>query len=789
MSKAPSQANVSYRYWFQAVEMVTPLRVILYARVSRDEQGDPLSGEIPAQVNDLKEWAIALGWQIVAIYEEKESGANRNRPMVNYALDRLNAKEADALVVHDLSRLARSTLFTLEIFERLLKHKALFISKRESHYDFRNADDLFFLTILAATHEHSLALLKTHTSKGKRDRARRGLYNASIVPFGYQHSGNKEIPPTVIEKEARIVELAAERYAEGIYSDHQVAEWLNIQGFRTRKGGYFTADILREMLQNPFYIGRMPYRRRRGKSEEEYEGRHPAILSQELWDRCQQARAARRTSGRTQAPVYRAYLLSDLAVCDVCDRKLRAQAQGKAGHLTYYREASADRGYKDCPHQHKSIRTEIVDEQIHTLLNAMELPQEWSTDLVQKLREDESVQHQQKLREQYERELSQLRHMEQKGRYQGTSEALERDYVRVEAALAKLPSRRELEQMLAVFATPDSFQAEWKRSSALDQRDLLRLMLVEVRVDISMGRVVSLTPFDAFVPLFRLIPGLEERTDGEFVLVRVPKTQRPIPLSELPTLKHVAAPLGVSPFFTQIPALADERMRIAPGLSDALTRCRESGREPRTLIQVESAYVPPLPADVRKWIGAKTSVQTMAGVLQRSATSIDVLASYLWGWDQWVTVGQAEKLKVLIDEAYRLLTPGGVWYGVDVLPRDMATHWLRRFFGQVDDWLEAEAKIPSLLELNAALQNAGFVVTLKRRVYAQGVQLGAALKIVEQRQGLLARLPDKVYTAGLERLRQAIQTEGVNTIQDSQVAVLEWWAQKPMPREVEAGVA
>jgi site-specific DNA recombinase len=785
MSKTLNQTNASYRYWFQAVEMVAPLRVVLYARVSGEEQGDPLSGEIPAQVNDLKEWAISLGWQIVVIYEEIESGANRNRPKLQYALEMLEAKEADALVVHDLSRLARSTVFTLEIFEKLIKLKALFISKRESHYDFRNADDLFFLTILAATHEHSLALLKTHTSKGKRDRARRGLYNASVVPFGYQHSGNKEIPPTVVEKEARIVELAAERYAEGIYSDHQVAEWLNIQGYRTRKGGYFTADILREMLQNPFYIGRMPYRRRRAKSEEEYEGRHPAILRQELWDRCQQARAARRTSGRTQAPVYRAYLLSDLAVCDVCGRKLRAQAQGQQGQLTYYREASADRGYKDCPHQHTSIRTEVVDEQMQALVNALKLPQEWSTDLGQKLREDESIQHQQKLREQYERELSQIRHTEQKGRYQGTPEALERDYARVEAELAKLPSRRELEQMLAVFETPESFQAEWQQSSALDQRDLLRLMLTEVRVDISTGRVVSLTPFDAFVPLFRCIPGIEERAGGEFVLVRMPTTRHPVSLIELPDLKQVTKLPAISPFFTQLPALADDRVRIAPGLSDALTRCRESDRNPRTLVQVESAYVQPLPADVRKWKSAKASVMTMESVLQRADASIDVLASYLWGWDQWVMVGQAEKLNILMAEAYRLLMRGGVWYGVDVLPSDLPTHWLGRFF-EADEWMEKVAKIPSLLELNVALQNAGFVVTMKRRVYAQPVQLGAILQIAEQRQGLLAQMPDEIYTAGLGRLRQAVASEGANTVQDSQVALLEWWAQKPMTQEVDA---
>ena len=38
-------------------------------------------------------------------------------------------------------------------------------------------------------------------------------------------------------EEARAVREAYERYATGNYTDREIADWLNEQGYRTRRGG------------------------------------------------------------------------------------------------------------------------------------------------------------------------------------------------------------------------------------------------------------------------------------------------------------------------------------------------------------------------------------------------------------------------------------------------------------------------------------------------------------------------------------------------------------------------
>lgn len=751
----------------------TPIRVILYARVSTEEQGEAGRQTLDAQIREMRELATEFGWTIVREYREKESGASRTRPQLTYALNLLEEREADALMVHDLSRLARSLVFTLTIFEQVLQWNALFISHRERHYDIRDPNDRFFLSLLAAMHEYSLELLKAHTRKGKRERAHKGLYNASIIPFGYRHSGNKDLPPTIVPEEAVIVRAAFERYALGDASDRQVASWLNAQGYRTRQGKPFTAEMIREMLQNPFYIGKIPYKRKRGKAEELIEGRHEPIVRLELWEKCQAVRQARRGSVRARVPVFRPYLLSGVAVCDVCGKPLRAQAQ--SGGQTYYREVSHERGQLDCPHRRMSLRTEIADAQMHALVRAIELPPDWSADLARYVREDADFQALLKRRRQLLNELSKVRHQQQRGDFDDDPQAYWRDYERLRAELAQLPREEDLQKVLAVFASPTTFQEAWRGASAIDQRDLLRLMVSEVRVAMDTGQITAFTPLEVFEPLFQRVPGLVPRTDGAFVVVSLPDPTTVPNLTHLPDVTAATA-FRVPPFFVEIPITYPNTTRLAPELSEALQRCREARRRMHTLLQIASPYVRPLPADVRRWRGVSAHTLNPAQIAERPAESVDVVATSLYLWEAWTNPAITPSLMEQIQTIVRLLPSGGVWYALEVLPTDLPAHWVWRFFPDAAEvvW----QRVPDLLTLNKMLQEAGLTTKVQRRVYAQRVRLDVALQIAEQRGGILALVPDEVYTRGVENLRQVMARDGAQTFLDSRVALVEWWGQK-----------
>jgi DNA invertase Pin-like site-specific DNA recombinase len=94
------------------------MRAIAYCRVSTQEQGrDGLGAD--AQRAKVTEACSARGWELVDVATDVASGKSTNRrPAFQAALERLDAGEADALVVSKLDRLSRSMLDFATLMER-----------------------------------------------------------------------------------------------------------------------------------------------------------------------------------------------------------------------------------------------------------------------------------------------------------------------------------------------------------------------------------------------------------------------------------------------------------------------------------------------------------------------------------------------------------------------------------------------------------------------------------------------------------------------------------------------
>jgi DNA invertase Pin-like site-specific DNA recombinase len=84
-------------------------RLIAYRRVSTQDQGDSGAG-LQAQETSIKREVRAREWDVVGWYHDVASGGSMDkRPQLDLAIRRLQAGEADALVVAKLDRLSRST--------------------------------------------------------------------------------------------------------------------------------------------------------------------------------------------------------------------------------------------------------------------------------------------------------------------------------------------------------------------------------------------------------------------------------------------------------------------------------------------------------------------------------------------------------------------------------------------------------------------------------------------------------------------------------------------------------
>ena len=90
-------------------------RAVIYARVS--SVGDRQSTE--RQVADLTRYAEASGMEVVAVYEEKASGAKRDREQLSACLEFLRGGGAEHLLVTELSRLGRNLRQVLEVVDEL----------------------------------------------------------------------------------------------------------------------------------------------------------------------------------------------------------------------------------------------------------------------------------------------------------------------------------------------------------------------------------------------------------------------------------------------------------------------------------------------------------------------------------------------------------------------------------------------------------------------------------------------------------------------------------------------
>ena len=132
-----------------------------YARVSTDDQ------DLALQRAALKKAGCKR------IYEEKVSGAKRQRPELTRMLDHLRAD--DVLVVCRLDRLARSTRDLLEIAELLNQTKAGLRSLHEPWADTTSPAGRMVLTIFAGMAEFERELIVERTSSGRIQAKARGV--------------------------------------------------------------------------------------------------------------------------------------------------------------------------------------------------------------------------------------------------------------------------------------------------------------------------------------------------------------------------------------------------------------------------------------------------------------------------------------------------------------------------------------------------------------------------------------------------------------------------------------
>ena len=209
-------------------------KALLYARVSTTMQVED-GVSLDVQERTLRQAGEMYGFtESELVKEEGRSGKNvSGRPKLIDALKRLDNKEADALIVTRIDRLARSTKDFLDIVDRANKNNWRLILL-DLNLDTSTYQGRFVVTIMSALAEMERGIIAERAKDIHKDRRERG------VVWGKDMGPKQVISPAVAEQI---------KIKRGMGHSYQaIADSLNQQGILSARGGSWYASSVKNIV-------------------------------------------------------------------------------------------------------------------------------------------------------------------------------------------------------------------------------------------------------------------------------------------------------------------------------------------------------------------------------------------------------------------------------------------------------------------------------------------------------------------------------------------------------------
>jgi len=236
------------------------------------------------------------------------------------------------------------------------------------------------------------------------------------------------------------------------------------------------------------------------------DGKHEPIISDDLWKRCQTARANRRVTIKTIKKTSRVNILQGLVVCAYCRRRLRVQTPKNCA--TYYREDSHLRGYRDCPFIGQSIRAEEIDGQVAELIQSIRLPFDWETMVRKLLEEQHDGTDPETERKEIRGTLRLMRENFERGLYDG-EEYIYWQKVGVLKEKLTLLDRVPEPAINRAARTLLDLRGSWEWATKEERKNLVRRMLLEIGCNVEEKRLLWVRARPEYEVLFQLLPNLQ----------------------------------------------------------------------------------------------------------------------------------------------------------------------------------------------------------------------------------------------------------------------------------------
>ena len=301
------------------------LRVAAYCRVSTDldEQASSYASQIRSYTELISQHE---GWELVDIYaDEAASGTKTDkREDFNRLLADCRKGKIDRVLVKSISRFSRNTKDCLAALRELMR-LGVTVQFEKENIDTGTLTTELMVSVSGSLAQQESMSISQNIRMGYRRRMERGEFIASSPPYGYRNAGGGRLE--IVPEEAEVIRWVFESYlnGQGIIA---IAEEMNRRGVPKKHGEaawipYAVACWLRNekytgntLCQKTFTTG-FPYIsvKNRGEVDQFYiENSHPAIISQEIFDKVQ----ALRKKKKAPASAPSKFPLTRKMICGKC---------------------------------------------------------------------------------------------------------------------------------------------------------------------------------------------------------------------------------------------------------------------------------------------------------------------------------------------------------------------------------------------------------------------------------------------------------------------------------------
>src|SRR5260221_810513 len=95
----------------QLTNNAKPVKAVIYARVSTDEQAKGFS--LPTQIEECSKYASEKGYEVLYTFTDDYTGESLNRPGLDEMRAFITANHVDSIIILDVDRWARKSIYQM----------------------------------------------------------------------------------------------------------------------------------------------------------------------------------------------------------------------------------------------------------------------------------------------------------------------------------------------------------------------------------------------------------------------------------------------------------------------------------------------------------------------------------------------------------------------------------------------------------------------------------------------------------------------------------------------------